>query len=118
MLVLFATVSVIVKPYYEIQRDIDRILLHMEQQTQYQEGNRSEINELEVDVSTVVKAVHTLLRIQSGEKIDRQELERLIEQFEGTLIYDNSSDRKTTDSGQAEIDRITQETLEALRKLQ
>lgn len=118
VLVLFVTISTILKPYYEIQRDIDKILTHIEAQTTQQESNAEEIKLVEEDVAILVRALHTLLRIESGEKVSQNELNDLLKYFENNLIYENLKTEPEEEDPQSAIGKITQETLEALRKLQ
>lgn len=122
VLVLFATISAILRPYYEIQRDIDKILTHIETQTEQQETNAQEIKLVEEDIAILVRTLHTLLRIEAGETVSKSELNELLEYFEENIVYEKLGTGKEPEGGeedaQSAIGKITQETLEALRKLQ
>lgn len=119
VLVLFATISTIMRPYYEIQRDIDKILTHMETQTAHQEGNTAKIDIVEDDVAILIRTIHTLLRIESGETVGEGDLKKLLEYFEEAIVYDDIKAAPVdSDGATSAIAKITQETLDALQSLQ
>lgn len=123
VLVLFITVGTVIKPYYQMQRDIDTILIHIQEQSKQQSYNLNDIKLVERDVEIIVRSMHTLLRIESGEEVSNEDVKELLQYFEESLIYmrTKSKENEASDQGNdaiKSIEEITRTTLENLRKLQ
>lgn len=122
VVVLLLTISSVMRPYYEMQRDIDKILAHMETQTTNQENNTKEIKSAEEDITVLVRALHTILRIESGETIEQEELDLLLKYFEDHVIYNDvtagTTAQNAADDATASIAEITNSTIDALKNLQ
>jgi hypothetical protein len=122
ILALIITITAITKPYYDLQRSIDDVLDHLKDQSAAQQANEKSISAVESDLSIIVKALHTLLQNEAGKKVDKSEIQEMLQYLENYVIYDISKDPvQGTSTGatdaQKEIQRITEQTLKALDEI-
>jgi cell division protein FtsL len=121
IIVLFITVTVVVKPYYEMQTSISELTKALHENKETIDKSHEELDEMKNDISIITRAVHILLLSSEVDESSKDEIKKALESFENDVVYGANT---TADSGnydgdytQESIQEITQRTLDALSEI-